>query len=338
MGSPWINGQFTYDLSDNRIFEKDEQNYIDALGIQQLNTIGELYFLDIFLSKDNYVDLHYHSNASELTYCISGAVEISFINPTPNEWQNFVLYPGDAVSIPQGFWHCARALEDDTHLLAAHSTNNLQTIFGSDILRITPDEVMANIYCLDEMELAHVLAPIDETIVIGPPTSCEREVGGAGVNPEAEEHMPMFPNGGVGNVRGESKSSLGMEKGEEKTRNQVVDIPQTKTENIRNMGLQWEEMNESKKYGAELNRANHDEDSTAFGTTEQSVRNELGAFSLGVVNNNRNKAKRNFATVEGYKEEEEQPRQDEKRNAQVPPHYNEVVFTCPICHQKQYRS
>lgn len=198
MGSPWINGKFTFDLSENLIFAKDEQNYIDALGIQQLNTIGNIYFLDIFLSKDNYVDLHYHSNASELTYCISGAVEISFINPTPNEWQRFVLTPGDAVSIPQGFWHCAKALEDDTHILATHDTNNLQTIFGSDVLRLTPDEVMANIYCLDEAELANVLAPMDETIVIGPPTSCERETGGVSEVPEEEGHMPMFPNGGVG--------------------------------------------------------------------------------------------------------------------------------------------
>lgn len=174
MGNPWVNGKFTYDMSDNLLFKKDEENYIDALGIQQLNTIGNIYFLDIYLSANNYVDLHYHPNASELTYCISGGVEVSFINPNTNEWQQFNLKRGDVVSIPQGFWHCARATEDNTHLLATHDTNNLQTIFGSDILRITPAEVMADIYCLDESELAHVLQPIDKTIVIGPPVDCTR--------------------------------------------------------------------------------------------------------------------------------------------------------------------
>lgn len=172
MGNPWINGEFLYKVAKNNIFTKDDDNYINGVGIQELDTVGELYLLDIYLSKDNYVDLHYHSNASELTYCMSGAAEICFINPTTEAWQCFKLTPGKVVSIPQGFWHEAKALEDETHLLATHDTDNLQTTFGSDLLRLTPKEVMANIYCLDEEELEEVLAPIDETIAIGPPVGC----------------------------------------------------------------------------------------------------------------------------------------------------------------------
>lgn len=175
MGNPWVNGDFTYDLSDNEIFRKNEANYIDALGIQQLNTIGNIYFLDIYLSKDNCVEMHYHPNASELTYCISGSVKVSFINPNNNEWQSFELNPGEAVSIPQGFWHVACALTDDTHLLATHDTNNLQTVFGSDLLRITPAEYFADIYCLNEREVEETLAPITNTVIIGPPADCERD-------------------------------------------------------------------------------------------------------------------------------------------------------------------
>src|SRR5699024_8988825 len=121
----------------------------------------EIFILDIFLSKDNSVELHYHPNASELTYRISGEVEVAFINPSDNEWQSFILKAGDAVSIPQGFWHYARALTDDVHLLATHDTNNLQTVFGSDLLRITPNEVLADVYCLNEEEVANALAPIE---------------------------------------------------------------------------------------------------------------------------------------------------------------------------------
>ena len=196
MGSPWVNGKFKHNMSENVLFKKDERNYIYALGIQQVNTIGNIYFLDIFLSENNYVDLHYHSNASELTYCISGRAELSFINPNTNEWQSFVITPGEVVSIPQGFWHVAKALEDDTHLLATHDTDNLQTVFGSDILRITPDEVMANIYCLDEATLERALAPLEDTTIIGPPTSCERGMEETEVGDESETHKkPMFPNG-----------------------------------------------------------------------------------------------------------------------------------------------
>lgn len=175
MGSPWVNDDFTYDLSDNVLFEKDEENYIHALGIQQLNTIGNLYLLDIFLSEGNSIELHYHPNATELIYCIAGEVEIAFINPNNNEWQRFMLNVGDVVSIPQGFWHYVRSLTDDTHVLATFDTNNLETIFGSDLLRITPNEVFADLYRLNEEEVANTLAPIDETVIIGPPEDCARE-------------------------------------------------------------------------------------------------------------------------------------------------------------------
>lgn len=175
MGNPWINGEFVFDVAENNIFTKDEANYINGVGIQELDTVGELYILDIYLEKDNYVDLHYHANASELTYCVKGAAEICFINPTTEEWECFELSPGKVISIPQGFWHEAKALEDGTHLIATHDTDNLQTTFGSDLLRLTPKDVMANIYCLDETALEEVLSPIDETIVIGPPVGCEKE-------------------------------------------------------------------------------------------------------------------------------------------------------------------
>lgn len=180
MGNPWKNGTFTYDLRDNQLFRKDADNVIYALGIQQVNTVGNLYFLDIYLSAHQCVEMHYHSNASELTYCISGKVEVAFINPSEEEWQRFVLEPGEAISIPQGFWHMACALTDDTHLLATHDNNNLQTVFGSDLLRLTPDELLAYVYCLDARKVEEALRPIKDTVIIGPPADCERN------NPQEE--------------------------------------------------------------------------------------------------------------------------------------------------------
>jgi len=48
MGNPWINGEFVFDVAENNIFTKDEANYINGVGIQELDTVGELYILDIF--------------------------------------------------------------------------------------------------------------------------------------------------------------------------------------------------------------------------------------------------------------------------------------------------
>ncbi|MEN1967138.1 cupin domain-containing protein [Lentibacillus sp. N15] len=166
--------QYSYDLSNNPLFEKDSQNYINALGANRLNTIGNTYLLDIYLTKGNTVEPHYHPNASEVTYCITGSATISLINPFNNKLINVTISPGTVASIPQGWWHYAEAKTDDTHLLAIHDTPMLQTIFGSDILRLTPPEVLAHNYCLDENEVKDTLEPITETVIIGPPENCKK--------------------------------------------------------------------------------------------------------------------------------------------------------------------
>ena len=168
------NVQYTFDLSSNPLYKKDSENYINALGIMQLNTIGDVFLLDIFLSKGNVVEPHYHQNASELTYCITGSATISLINPFTNELKNIKIKPGQVASIPQGWWHYAEATSDKTHLLAIHDTPLLQTIFGSDVLRLTPPQVLAHTYCLDEKQVENTLKPITHTVIIGPPSDCKK--------------------------------------------------------------------------------------------------------------------------------------------------------------------
>ena len=42
--------QFTFDVNDSTLFKKDNQNFINILGINQLNTLENVSLLDIFLS------------------------------------------------------------------------------------------------------------------------------------------------------------------------------------------------------------------------------------------------------------------------------------------------
>lgn len=311
MGNPWVNGKFTYDMSDNLLFKKDENNYINALGIQQLNTIGNIYLLDIYLSENNYVDLHYHPNASELTYCISGGVEISFINPTTNEWQQFFLKPGDVVSIPQGFWHCARATEPDTHILATHDTNNLQTIFGADLLRITPKELMANIYCLDETELANVLEPIKDTIVIGPPVGCKRS--GSGTVKADTQRQEQIKTQQQMKMQRPTTAREQMKMQEQLKTQKQQPKEQVKAQNQAKVNEQMkaqEQVRKQEQKGAEVSRA------PMFPMEGPNVRQSANSPA--------------------------QPANQESRSIQgsrvQPNHYGQTVYTCPICKGKQYRN
>ena len=109
--------QFTFDVNNNPSFKKDNQNFINELSVNQLNTLKNVSLLDIFLSERNVVEPHYHQDAAELVYCVSGACTVSFLNPFTKEISDFPLTPGEVANVPQGWWHYIVATEDNTHFL-----------------------------------------------------------------------------------------------------------------------------------------------------------------------------------------------------------------------------
>ena len=44
--------QFMFDLNKSTLFQKDNENFINVLGIKQLNTLDNVSLLDIFLSLE----------------------------------------------------------------------------------------------------------------------------------------------------------------------------------------------------------------------------------------------------------------------------------------------
>lgn len=165
--------QYFFDLSNNRIATRNADNYINQLGRDNLNTLGNVSMLDIYLSQGRVVEPHYHQNAAELVYCISGSARVSLINPFTNQISNIEIKPGQVANIPQGWWHWEIALEDKTHLLAIFDAPYPTYIFGSDILTKTPTEVFAHTYCLDPELWKKTIEPLhNETIIIGPTDEC----------------------------------------------------------------------------------------------------------------------------------------------------------------------
>jgi len=166
--------QFTFDLNKSPLFKKDNQNYINVLGIKQLNTLKNVSLLDIFLSTSNIVEPHYHQNAAELVYCISGSATVSMLNPFTKQILNYTITPGQVANVPQGWWHYEIALVDNTHLLAIFNAPTPEVILGSDILKFTPKHIMSHTYCLDENQWKQAIAPVKPSTYIGPYEDCNR--------------------------------------------------------------------------------------------------------------------------------------------------------------------
>ncbi|WP_410515220.1 cupin domain-containing protein [Paenibacillus sp. BR2-3] len=123
-------------------------------------------------SKSTVIEPHYHSNAAELIYCICGAAVVSLINPITKELLDFPICPGQVANLPQGWLHYIVAAMDDTHLLAIFDAPIPETIYGSDLLRLTPANIISYTYCLDKAQVEDTLSPIKTTTVLGPPPGC----------------------------------------------------------------------------------------------------------------------------------------------------------------------
>ncbi|MGE7763835.1 cupin domain-containing protein [Peribacillus sp. NPDC096540] len=164
--------QYTFDVNNSPLFKKDNNNLINILGVNQLNTLENVSLLDIFLSANNVAEPQYHPNAAELNYCISGAITVSMLNPFTKQILNYAITPGQVVNIPQGWWHYQMATADNTHFLAIFDAPTPEVVFGSDILKYTPTNIMAHTYCLDENKWKDAIGPVKPSTVIGPYTNC----------------------------------------------------------------------------------------------------------------------------------------------------------------------
>lgn len=185
--------EFTFDVNKSPLFRKDSRNYINVLGVEQLNTLENVSLLDIFLSEDNVVEPHYHQNAAELVYCITGAATVSLLNPFTKKIQNYPIKPGQVANVPQGWWHYEIATEDDTHLLAIFDAPTPEVILGSDILKFTPANVMAHTYCLDEEQWKKTIAPVVPTTYIGPAKGCNHVKSATDKQTKPKHYMKPCP-------------------------------------------------------------------------------------------------------------------------------------------------
>lgn len=165
--------RFSFDLNKSRFFTKDRKNYINILSAQQMNTLKNVSLLDIFLSKNNIIEPHYHQNSAELIYCISGSVVVSIFNPFSKKILNYTLTSGKVANIPQGWWHYIVSLVDNTHILAIFDAPVPEVILGSDILKFTPSNIIAQTYCVNENLWKQATAPIKPSTFIGPPIDCQ---------------------------------------------------------------------------------------------------------------------------------------------------------------------
>ena len=154
-------------------FKRDSHNYITQLFGEQLPAIRTGLF-NVHLTKGIIIQPHWHTNVTELVFVISGEVMTSVFDPFTQKLMNCKLKPGQVAVLPKGWFHWIVTLSEKAHILTIFDQPTPDIVYGSDFLRFTPKEIMNLAYCVDEEEYAKAVAPIQQSLILGPPPGCSK--------------------------------------------------------------------------------------------------------------------------------------------------------------------
>lgn len=176
-------------------YAKNDQNVVTQLFAEQLPAVKTGFF-NIRMSQGVVVSPHWHTNATELVFVISGELQTSVFNPYSQQLMTYRLKPGQVSQFPLGWFHWLVALTDHTQLLTIFDVPTPDIVYGGDFLRNLPPEVASRAFCVNPVAYAQAVAPIQKPTVLGPPPGCSPASGQVqGVAAEQTVPHAGYPTG-----------------------------------------------------------------------------------------------------------------------------------------------
>ncbi|PWA12600.1 hypothetical protein DCC39_05090 [Pueribacillus theae] len=164
-----------FDLRQNLSVRRDD-SLLFKVTCRQIPLMHDLSLGDLFLTKGHIREPHWHPNADEFDYIISGQVTISILNPFTLQLISGNVQAGQVVFIPKGWWHWIIPVTEKTHLLVFFNDGKIESVEGSDVLRLTPPRVYEQAYGINAEKLDKELTSIRKTLTIGPPSTTDEQI------------------------------------------------------------------------------------------------------------------------------------------------------------------
>lgn len=187
-------------------YKRDANNYITQLFGEQLPAIRNGFF-NAHMSKGFIVQPHWHTNVTEMVFVISGELITSVFDPFTQKLMTYHLKPGQVSILPKGWFHWILAESDQVHFLTIFDAPTPDIVYGSDFLRAVPKEVIQRAYCINEEDYAKAVAPLKESVILGPPPGCV--ISGAAEN-TFHPNAQAMPYNGMTEGMNAGKAAKGM--------------------------------------------------------------------------------------------------------------------------------
>jgi mannose-6-phosphate isomerase-like protein (cupin superfamily) len=159
-----------FDLKNNLQVQRGN-SYLFEVTCAQIPVMEVLSLADLYLTKDHIREPHWHPNADEFDYVVSGEATVSILNPFTLKLHNYHVKPGQVAFIPEGWWHWITPVTDNTHLLVNFNDGKIESVEGSDVFRLTTPAVFQHAYGINSTQFAQQVQSINQTLTIGPPNS-----------------------------------------------------------------------------------------------------------------------------------------------------------------------
>lgn len=188
--SPSLN--LSADSNEVVTYRRDSRNYITQLFGAQLPAVHTGFF-NVSMSQGIMINPHWHTNVNELVVVITGEVMTSVFNPFTQKLMTYQLKPGQVSQLPKGWFHWIVSLTDNTFIMTIFDQPTPDIVYASDFLRFTPKEIMNRAYCVNPEEYAKAVAPITQSVILGPPVDCGNRELPSLSEPQPEYVPPVYP-------------------------------------------------------------------------------------------------------------------------------------------------
>jgi oxalate decarboxylase len=136
--------------------------------IENISSLADISLFVLDVVPRGMREPHWHTNASEFNYCVTGTAQIGIVAPDGSS-QTFVVEPGDVAYIPSNWFHYIASVSDEPlQLLVFFGNVKPDHIDLSQIAVFFPPEVLAASFDLDPSVFAG-LPDQGDVFVAAPP-------------------------------------------------------------------------------------------------------------------------------------------------------------------------
>lgn len=191
--------KFSLEKAEPQVFAGGTNRTATADNIEELSGLA---MASVHINPGAMHELHWHMNANELSFCLSGQGEVGiFLNGQQNAI--FPIQPGSTTFVPVGATHYIRNTGSDVlHVIETFSNENPEHIDFSEGLGLIPRNLLAQTFGLHTQDFPALPVQSDQFLVnTGPvPASTSTLVGGPFTVNVNDIAPVLSPGGFVHNV------------------------------------------------------------------------------------------------------------------------------------------